>query len=472
MKTKLLYCTLGLLLFANLGCKKFLDVTPKSSVAQEELFSSEVGFQQALSGVYSQLAERELYADNLSMGFVSALAQNYASTSQEFIFRETTALNYETDEVRARIESIWSRSYTAIAGVNNMLKHIDEKKDVFSGTKYAVTKGELLGLRAYLHFELFRLFAPTVALAPTAKAIPYRKELAATNQAYETVTDFIKLLNEDLLEAEKLLEKTDPIMTMDRQRRFKMNYLAVKALSARVNLYAGNKVKALEDAQIVINSGKLFFVKNSEISSAAAVKDRLFSNEQIFAIRVRNIKNWVDNEYFKLMTNSSSNLTRTDANFATLYETATGGSTDCRFVYLIENDRSGRFCSKFWQTWSVLRAPEALRLDQTVPLIRLSEMYYIAAECATDPKLGTGYLNNVRRNRALNELNEDVVTETILANEITKEYQKEFYAEGQLFFYYKRRNFAYMQFRFPTVQSSQYILPLPSSETEFSGQND
>jgi len=473
MKSKLLLYALGLLLITNTGCEKFLDVTPKSSVAEEELFSSEAGFQQALSGVYSQLAERELYADNLSMGFVSALAQNYSARgAQRFIFKETTALNYDTDEVRARTESIWSRSYTAIAGLNNILAHIEGAESIFTGSNYALIKGEALALRAYLHFELFRLFAPTVRLAPTAKAIPYRKEMTAANQEYDTVTNFISLALEDLAESAELLDKIDPIKGTDRQRRFKMNYLAVRALAARINLYAGNNLKAGADAQAVINSGKLAFVKSSEISTSAASKDRLFSNEQIFAVRVRTMKDWTDDSYFRFRSNSDENLTQSDANFAALFETVAGGSTDYRFVYLLEFDQSVRFPSKFWQTWSVPGGVETARLDQTVPLLRLSEMYYIAAETAADPKEGTAFLNQVRKNRGLSELNVDVATEMTLANEIAKEYRKEFYAEGQLFFFYKRLNFSRMQFGSATLNSSRYILPLPNSETEFSGQND
>lgn len=470
MKGKiLLYILCGTLVLNQTSCDSFLDVKPKSSMSEDDIFSSEVGYQQALTGVYASMAERSLYGDQLSMGFVSALAQNYVSTAHGFVFKESTALNYTSSEVKAISEGIWSNSYNAIAGLNNILGHIDTKGAMFTGDNYALIKGEALGLRAYLHFELLRLFAPTIATGADAQAIPYLTSIGAGSQEPERVSGFIAKALKDLDEAKQLLDKVDPILKGDSNRRFQMNTIAVSGLRARVNLYAGNQTKAYEDAQSVIKSGINRFVTNAEISAAAGLRDRLFSKEQVFSLRVLKIKEWVEtglSAYFRYTTSlSSNNLTRTRANFQTLYETAAGGSTDYRYVYLVENDGAIAYPSKFWQTWSGTNRID--RLDQTVPLLRLSEMYYIAAETAPTPTEGVELLNQVRKNRGLGELNTVDATSVFLTNEITKEYQKEFYAEGQLFFYYKRLNFGRMQFSSSSLTASSYILPIPESETEF-----
>ena len=73
-----------------------------------------------------------------------------------------------------------------------------------------------------------------------------------------------------------------------------------------------------------------------------------------------------------------------------------------------------------------------------IPMIRISEMYYIAAECEGDGTLATDYLNAVRNNRGLTAEKLENLTPDLLKNEIFKEYQKEFYGEGQLWYYYKR----------------------------------
>src|SRR5699024_719330 len=60
------------------------------------------------------------------------------------------------------------------------------------------------------------------------------------------------------------------------------------------------------------------------------------------------------------------------------------------------------------------------------PMIRISEMYYIAAETATDKNTALGYLNTVRFHRGLN----DLPNSADIDEELKKAYAKEFYGEG------------------------------------------
>jgi len=431
------------------SCKKYLDVAPKSSLSDDQLFTTETGFQQALNGVYATMAQRELYGDNLSMGFVSALAQNYMVSGSSVPFVQTRALNYNSDEVRRYTTAIWSTSYSAIAAVNKILTFIEEKKNILSPSGYARMKGEALGIRAYLHFELLRLFAPTYANAPGAKAIPYRVSVSTMSEKPSTVSDVITKVLNDLASAEDLLKNTDGVISGSSNRQINMNYYAVKGIQARVNIYKGNKEEAFKAATVVVNSNAFPFVLPAAVSAADGKKDRLFKTELVFALRVRNMKDWVDNEYFRFYGNAYMRLTRSVADFKTLYEVSSGGGTDIRYNYLIEDDKSIPFPSKFWQTFSnpLVSSLDSTRMDQLVPMIRLSEMYYIMAEAAPTPEEGTKWLNVVRANRSIPQLSETSTTAAGLTDQITKEYQKEFYAEGQLFYFYKRQNTLQMQFR-------------------------
>ncbi len=69
-----------------------------------------------------------------------------------------------------------------------------------------------------------------------------------------------------------------------------------------------------------------------------------------------------------------------------------------------------------------------------IPLIRISEMYYIVAECEPDKTAALTALNTIRRARGLL----DLASSANVINETRNEYRREFYGEGQLFFYYKR----------------------------------
>lgn len=460
------------LLFFGTGCNTFLEVDPKSTIGQEQLFSSEVGFQQALTGVYSQVASKSLYGDNMSMGFVSMIGQNYSPNASLFPFKQTVALNFKTGDAISFVSSIWSSAYKAIAGTNTILAEIDAKKSIFTENNYALVKGETLGLRAYLHFDLLRLYGANFATNSSKKSIPYRTVSNALSKVPSTVDEVSALVLEDLLEAEQLLKNTDAmVLGVNKNRRFKMNYYAIKGLQARVYLFRGDKVNAAKAAKEVVESGKFAFVTSDEINANPGSRDRLFSNEHVFALRVKNIKEWVEGSraYFKIVPSDSRySLTRTEVDFKTLYEVDKNGSTDIRSSKLLETEGTTIFCSKFWQT-SVLGSgqTEIDRLDQTVPLVRLSEMYYILAETAATPAEGLVYLNKVRVNRVLPEILSTGLTSQNLEAEILKEYQKEFYAEGQLFFYYKRKLTVRMLFGAKNLSETNYIVPVPDNELEF-----
>lgn len=450
------------------GCSKYLDVAPKSTLSEEELFQSEVGFQQALTGVYSQLASRALYGDNLTMGFMSALAQNYSVSGVGAPFLETRALNYASGEVTGYTGAIWSTAYSAIAGANKVILNTESKRDVLSAAGYATIRAEALGLRALLHFDMLRIFGQEYTAGAGKKAVPYKKTVDQNPVVPSVTEEVVNLALQDLAEAQDLLKDYDPVFTGSANRRIKMNYYALKALEARIRLYAGDMQSAFNAAEVVVNSARFPLITFARASAAPASRDRLYLTEQVFCIRVRDMLNWVNNEYFRFYGNANMRLTRSSGNFQTLYETSSGGGTDFRYLYRIEQDGGSSFPSKYWQTYTASNNTlDSNRLDQYVPAIRLSEMYYIMAECAATPAEGTAYLNVVRKGRGIAELNAGTITPTALRNEITKEYQKEFYAEGQLFFYYKRRKITRMQFMSTDVSLAKYVLPIPDPELEF-----
>lgn len=469
MKTKIFILSFMILAITGTGCKKFLQVDPKSTMGEDQLLSSEVGFQQALIGIYSQVASRPLYGDYLSMSFASLIAQNYSAAANLFPYAQTVALNFKGADAVPFVAGIWSAAYNTIAGTNNILEKIDARENSFTGNNYALIKGETLGLRAYLHFDLLRLYGANFATNPTKKAIPYRTELNALSKVPSTVDEVSANILADLKIAEGLMKDKDPITT-DKNRRFRMNYYAIKALQARVYLFRGDKTNAAAAANEVVSSGMFTFVLPADVAAAAGSKDRTFSTEQVLAIRVKDIKNWTEttNAYFRTNTTDARNyLTRSATDFDQLYEVTNGGSTDLRYVNLIETEGTTKFCTKFWQTWVKGSNPETARLDQIVPLIRMSEMYYILAETAATPAEGLVFLNKVREKRVLPPLSAVNITPVKLTEEITKEYQKEFFAEGQLFFYYKRKLTLRMLFGNKNLSEANYIVPVPDNELEF-----
>lgn len=460
------------LLMSFVSCKKFLTVKPATQLTEEDAFASEAGFQQALNGIYAQAASRSLYGDNLTMGFVSALEQDYLLTATGATHREAKTFSYTAAAVMSTTNSIWTSGYNLIAGANKIISFTESKRSLLSNTSYATIRGEALGMRALMHFDLLRLFGPEYTAGENKKAIPYVDKVSQLPLPAVTTKVLIDKVLADLAEAATLLKAADPIVTNTKARKSVMNYYAVKALEARIRMYVGDRTGARTAALEVVSSGKFPFVTSTAASAAAGSRDRLYLPELVLMFRVRDIASWADNgtsTYFRYFTTINDKFTTSQANFNSLYETASGGATDLRYLYRVELDGGFQFPSKYWQTNSVTIANtlDTNRLSQLVPVIRLSEMNYILAETAGTVSEGIGYLNAVRQVRGLPAL-ATTGTASYLEAEIQKEYRKDLYAEGQLFYYYKRKNVMRMQFMTADIPSlAIYTLPIPLLELEY-----
>lgn len=479
-----------LLITATLGgCKKWLDVESKTDVVQTDMFKDEQGFMDAMAGVYYTMSGDALYGDKLTMSFLDVIAYRYDVNSWKYTNYEYNSnfgspSYYQEASPAGIIKNVWDSMYYAIANDNNILVNIDAHKDVFTDNNYTLMKGEALGLRAFMHFDLLRMFGPAYLTEPQARSIPYvtvfSGKVVTPLATVAAITDSViqDLNNAAVLLKDDNLQNHSVENSWVNNRKCHFNKLAVEATLARVYLYRGDKAHALEHALNVINSGSLRFVTATEmqIQGQGATADFSFSVEQAFALFKNNLA-----DLYLLHFTPSAPANRTPSQLSNqhapddwggyverIYETSSGGSTDIRYLYGWSNYSGSNmnywYCSKYTQSYA--------KEPKLVPIIRLPEMYYIAAECATDPVEATGYLNMVRTARAIKPLPADLDAATF-QQELFKEYQKEFYAEGQLFYYYKRRNEPFMTgnddvSQIPTSRT-MYVFQLPADEISIGG---
>ena len=253
MKRMLKYIIASSLILMFSGCNDWLNVQPKSEIRSDIQFETEGGFKDALIGVYLGLTEDALYAKDLTWHFVDILAQQYPLHS---LSTNIGIKNYEytSTTVMPRIENIWLKAYNAIANINNELEYLEKKKSILDPINYAIIKGELLGLRAYVHFDLIRLFGyGNVAGREevlSKETIPYVTEYTKDITPQLTYAQTFKLMEQDLTDALALL-KEDPVYDTERpedyyhvvnsdgfydKRSMRMNYYAVRGLMARMML--------------------------------------------------------------------------------------------------------------------------------------------------------------------------------------------------------------------------------------------
>lgn len=447
------------------SCSDWLDVEPKSQVKDTEMFSTEAGFKEILAGVYTLLTSESLYAKELRFGMVGVLAQEwdyYSATS----YQEDALYNYSAAYPEGRIDGIWSGMYNAIANVNTLLEAIDAKKSVFTGVNYEVIKGEALALRAFIHFDLLRCFGASWEAGPERPAIPYVTAYTSLQSKQLTVSGVIGKVLEDLEAAAGYL-LSDPIYTGQTvtemndngyliNRQVHLNYYAVKALQARVYLYMKEYTEAAECAKEVIEAKVVRWSTQSDLMKGV---DNTGAPEQLWGLNVVNLSTIADNNFTSLAGSNVFSLKR-----ETLLSYYENDTDDYRYLYLFVNgegaNADSRYLTKYYNP-----DHDTLYYHNKMSMIKLSEMYFIQAECQY--QAGTSVLpalNAIREARGVTPL---LVEPVSFYETLTTEYRKEFIGEGQLFFFYKRRNAEKIYGTdLNLVDKKAYVFPLPQSEYE------
>ena len=485
----LLLCfSLVLTLFS---CSDWLDVKPTTQKDRDELLSNERGYGEAMKGIYTQLCDQALYGRHLTWGALDGFAGVYQA-SYSGIFNDIRQYNYvevygyKSPALVSLVGEFWNKIYNAIAGLNSVLDQIDGSKDIFSGDNYAVIKGEAIGLRAFLHLEILRLYGDIYEKCKDQNVMPYVTELKPLVTAELTGEQAIGKIIEQLEAAITLLEK-DP-MYLDtappsvlassvsantgnnirvwHNRRFHFNYYAAKATLARAYLWKGDKTNALSTALEVIAAQETHFPwvlagNLSNIGSpSSAAQDRTFTTEHIFALNIVNLEDLTVG--YHDMTTTSNNLFLNVDMFPGNEE-----GTDPRRLRLITSPSPGNYMlGKFYQQANVTDY-----FRSRLPLIRISEMHYIAAECSTSWSDGAKYIQTVREHRNVGNIALTVDSDAALQTAIQSEYRKEFMGEGQLWHYYKRHQYASIPNMWGFPGTYAYPFPRPENEDLYGERN-
>ncbi|MCH7411394.1 RagB/SusD family nutrient uptake outer membrane protein [Belliella sp. DSM 111904] len=497
------YLKLFPFIFIFSSCGDYLDVRPESQIEKEVLFSTEYGFFEALNGVYVRCTEGDIYGNELTFGSLDVLAQNYSFTTGTNTlaesYAETAEFKYQNNAFVDRKNRIWNGLYNAIGNCNLILQNIDEKEGVFTSGLYApMIKGEAKALRAYIHFDLLRLFAPSFVNGPAATAIPYVTKYSTEVTPQSTVSEVLDLIIADLLEARSLLE-SDPILAENyvvgytyngdfdglpddgsneeqgnnlflQNRRHRMNYYAVCAELARVYLYKNDKVNALKYALEVIDSGKFPWTdKNDFTADDDRLKDRVLYKELIFGWYIPAMEVNLRSRFENIA--SSTAIVTAEGNI--LYETGGVGADDFRYKEWMKQESDGITRKLLFIKYK--RDANANLHSLMAPALRLSEMYYIAAECSfdTNPEMAWGYFNTVRFHRGIGtEIRNSNDYEFFIA-ELIKEARKEFYGEGQIFYMYKRLNRDILAQSGGSIAARDqvFVWPMPDDEIVFGNRN-
>ncbi|NML22274.1 RagB/SusD family nutrient uptake outer membrane protein [Pseudoflavitalea sp. G-6-1-2] len=476
------------------GCKKWLDVQPSDQIVDKELFSESLGFRHSLNGVYIQAAGKDLFGKNLSWGLNTAYSQEYAAGKMG----TEQYLAYEFDKTNAGsqaiIDGIWSRAYNNIANCNKLLKEIEslpESGFMAGRSERNLIMGEAIAMRALMHFEMLRLYAPAPAKEPNGKYLPYVNTYPAKLNPPIATTAVIDQITADLEKAQSLVAENDtivnssglsaklpsqiaglgngsPLTAFFTFRMHRLNYAAIHGLLARVYLYAGNYVKAKQEAKYLYENfgphGRLkWWEFTSEFNATTGSVNRYskLANDILFAAYdadlITNLAASNQGSY-RLSPDVSEWFPASDRDFRSgfISEAQTDNET-----------QKGKITDKWLESRAI--QAEVKAQNTIVPVLRMSEVYYIYSETLFREGQKTEaleVLNQVRNARGklstFSQTDEESYYQELLA-----EYRREFINEGQTFFAYKRMQRNLMRGTQTIVLDNRFVLPIPQNEQIF-----
>lgn len=472
------------------GCTDWLDYQPNDKQSEEQQFATKEGFYATVNGIYNRMGGNSLYGKYLSYEMIDILGQYYTveqsdESSYYKYLRALTTWDYSNETVLAVLSTIWNETYSTIMNINVILNNIEKDatdKRMLPTQEYEMLKGEMLAARAMLHFDMLRLFGPIYDRNPDGRGIPYNENTKAQIlpilSANEVLSNYIL---RDLIEAEKLLLNSDPVLTegpraeyddisMDnsmRYRQLRLNYYATVLLTARAYLWKGDYSHALEEARKLTDDPKLriFFpaVDPGTLLANSSDPDRMFSTEVLFGYYNKNRGLIYDYTFGGSNTNKSLLIPRSGYVNEKLFGgydtgdyryqsqwidgTTLEGLATKQLVKFKDINDAGRDEASSGQETDETAVLQAQKFyGSFCSLIKLSEAYYIAAEAlgttgseVYDLPSAWGYLNTMRNARGLGGYG-NTTAESYFQNFLTLEYIREYIGEGQKFFYFKRRN--------------------------------
>ncbi|MCQ2075542.1 MAG: RagB/SusD family nutrient uptake outer membrane protein [Bacteroidaceae bacterium] len=448
------------------SCDNFLDITPEGQVKRSEMLNTTDGIEDALYGVYAQLRQGELYGMALGIYGIEILGQNMDCYGSDFV-TNLGSYNWEYSQVREWSEGVWTAMYNNISNVNSVLS-----ADLVADAKnfpYNIYKGEALALRAFMHFDLLRLFAPQYTLDTSVQGIPYQTTFSLHTPDFESMTANFEHILSDLLEAEELLSEEGKYVNQtsfmtDRQTHFNLH--AVRAELARVYFTMGNNEKAAEYAKKVIEESPYQLKEKTEVLNDVA---GVFSRKEcVFGVYYADFYGNVSG--LLQQQQSYYSLTPRD-DFMDSYNAEADGLDYRWSAYFTAVETGGEIhyrLSKFTDIYELnnIEGSRPTDLILGINIIRIPEMYYIMAECLLDSDIATAtsYYNAVRQHRGLEPLASD---RKLTIELIVLERLKEYFGEGLTFFNNKRLNLSMTsadgKTQFPP-SNDIYVVPIPDSE--------
>lgn len=453
--------------------KDFLNVKPSNSTESDQTITTLNDAKVMVNGLMRTMIRSSYYGRNF-MIYGDAKGGDITIPSQG---RGLDAMYVFNHSVNTNTYSaFWSDIYNSILQANNIITGIGKLEAAGTTIDFKSYKGQALTLRALMHYDLVRLYGKSYTQDKSALGVPVVTEvlksdaLPLRNTVDEVYTQVLKDLKEGL-----------PLLSKAKSNGF-INYWGNRAIQARVYLSMANYDSAFAAAEEIITSasGTYSLYSNSEWVGSWAAQ---FGKESIFELLMAKDQGELGSGslgfyYLRSKDNNAlGNFMASDYYLNRLAEDA----ADVRWGIMTNDETSTTrkgACYKYVGSVSKAGDGKDPYTAVNIKVIRLSEIYLIAAEAALkktniDAAKAATYLNAIRKRApALSPVTASTVTEQLILNEKSKE----FICEGQRYFDMLRTNQTItfndeyvgvtMQHRPKTIDRSFFktILPIAQSE--------
>jgi|AGTN01.3.fsa_nt_gi SusD family. len=432
--------------FSLSSCDDFLNMQPTNSGNASGAIATPADAKVAINGIMSSMTSSSYYGRNFFM-------YGDAKGGDLTIYSAGRGLDglysFSHTPTSGSYSGYWTVGYYCIMQINNLLENIDRLQD--AGTVgLDFYEGQALTLRALIYFDLVRLYGLPYNYNKTSYGVP----LAITTLSSDaqltraTVEENYNRILEDLTAGKTLLASDKSV-----QKGY-IGYYANVALEARVKLYMENYDGALTAAKEIINDNKYqLYTPSTWVTSWSSE----FGSESIFELGIYPTESDLGTSSLGFYLMRIAQVTGASGYFyaSDYYLNRLGEDPDDVRWGIMDED-------EYWRNTQISRKgacykymggliqsdgkfPGDGKESQTavnIKVIRLSEIYLIAAEAALnastpDKEAAASYLNEIRK-RAPHLA--PATAATITDDMILGERSKELFAEGQRFFDMIRKN--------------------------------
>ena len=422
-----LFCILALS-----SCDAFLDKKPTNSGESSSMIKTKNDAQLALNGIMEKMLSSSYLGRNM---FLYADAKGGDLTIESQGRGSDNLYTYGHSPESGTYSGFWTVGYNVIMQLNNLIANIESLEAAGTEEDFDDALGQALTYRAMIYFDLVRLYGEPYNENKSALGVPDVTIMldAMAQEGRATVETNYNTILSDLQRAENLIGKA-------KNNGF-INYYGNKALQARVYLSMDKFTEALAAAEAVIAGPYTLYTPAQWVESWT----KEYGTESIFELHINDDNNLSGSSlgaYYAAQADYGSCLGYFMASDYFM-ERLGEDPQDVRWGVMRDDlthetrnsdeDRMGA-CYKY--LGSVDKKGD--NSDQNagacnIKVIRLSEMYLVAAECAfrlNQTSKACDYLNAIRK-RAVSLA--PATEATISLDMILDEKSKELYGEGHRF---------------------------------------